>query len=126
MTKHKESLTGYVSQMKQLNKELENTSDSLGKSLANTLNSAGDKLSQITNMLNIQSLTNNQANSELQKRYKARASVMSTMSMTSNSQFDSFRKSLQTELQSMNKSMDNIFNADDMYEYMNNLSTYRN
>ena len=110
--------------IKDLNQELKNTQDNASKGLANTLKSAGNTLTQLTNMMNIQSIANNQPNSVLQQKYSTRAEVTKNFGMTSSSQFESFRKSLNTELKSMNKSMGKIFNMEDMYQYMNNLAEY--
>ena len=118
------TLTENKQTIKELNQELKNTQDNASKGLANTLKSAGNTLTQLTNMMNIQSIANNQPNSVLQQKYATRAEVMKNFGMTSSSQFESFRKSLNTELKSMNKSMGNIFNMEDMYQYMNNLAEY--
>lgn len=110
--------------LKQTAKVLNKASDSWSDSLSKTLDKAGNKLSELSNMFNLQSIANNAAEQNARSKAAIMGDVSRQFGFTSNSQFESFKNSLNDTLKDMNSSMDNLFNAEDMKNYMANLSTY--
>lgn len=123
MAKTNETLTKQKSEIAALNKQLDKSQDSFAKGMSKTLKTAGDKLSGLSNMFNLQNIADTQIQSKAQERARARATVMSQLGIGSTGQFESFRSSLQSELESMNASMSNIFNTQDYTNYMQKLDT---
>lgn len=110
--------------LKQTTNILNKASDSWSDSLSKTLNTAGDKLSDIINMFNIQSMANNAAEQNARSKLSIMGDVSRQFGFTSNAQFESFKNSLNDTIKDMNKEMGNLFNAEDMQQYMSNLSAY--
>ena len=110
--------------LKQTAKVLNKASDSWSDSLSKTLDKAGNKLSELSNMFNLQSIANNAAEQNARSKAAIMGDVSRQFGFTSNSQFESFKNSLNDTLKDMNSNMDNLFNAEDMKNYMANLSTY--
>lgn len=110
--------------LKQTTSILNKASDSWSESLSKTLNTAGDKLSDIINMFNIQSLANNAAEQNARSKAAIMGNVSRQFGFSSNAQFESFKNSLNDTIKDMNKEMGNLFNAEDMQQYMANLSAY--
>ena len=110
--------------LKQTTNILNKASDSWSESLSKTLNTAGDKLSDIINMFNIQSLANNAAEQNARSKAAIMGDVSRQFGFSSNAQFESFKNSLNDTIKDMNKEMGNLFNAEDMQQYMANLSAY--
>lgn len=110
--------------LKQTTNILNKASDSWSESLSKTLNTAGDKLSDIINMFNIQSLANNAAEQNARSKLSIMGDVSRQFGFSSNAQFESFKNSLNDTIKDMNKEMGNLFNAEDMQQYMANLSAY--
>ena len=123
MAKTNETLTKQKSEIAALNKQLDKSQDSFAKGMSKTLKTAGDKLSGLSNMFNLQNIADTQIQSKAQERARARATVMSQLGIGSTGQFESFRSSLQNELESMNASMSNLFNTQDYTNYMQKLDT---
>lgn len=123
MAKTNETLTKQKSEIAALNKQLDKSQDNFAKGMSKTLKTAGDKLSGLSNMFNLQNIADTQIQSKAQERARARATVMSQLGIGSTGQFESFRSSLQNELESMNASMSNLFNTQDYTNYMQKLDT---
>lgn len=110
--------------LKQTTDILNKASDSWSDSLSKTLNNAGDKLSSLVNMFNIQSIANNAAEQNARSKLSIMGDVSRQFGFSSNAQFESFKNSLNDTIKDMNKEMGNLFNAEDMQQYMANLSAY--
>lgn len=110
--------------LKQTTDILNKASDSFSDSLSKTLNNAGDKLSSLVNMFNIQSIANNAAEQNARSKLSIMGDVSRQFGFSSNAQFESFKNSLNDTIKDMNKEMGNLFNAEDMQQYMANLSAY--
>ena len=110
---------------------LRNTSKALGQatdnwanSLSDTLGKAGNKLKDITNMFNLQAIANNKYEQSAQSKAAIMSTVNKQFGFTNNSQFNDFKNSLNDNLKEMNKSMDGLFNSQDLKNYMINLDKY--
>lgn len=103
---------------------LKKTSDNFADSLSNTLKSYGDKLAGLSNMFNLQAIANNSMETNARSKAAIMTSVNRQFGFTSNSQFESFKNSLNDTIKDMNKEMGAIFNAEDLKGYMANLAQY--
>ena len=75
-------------------------------------------------MFNLQSIANNTAEQNARSKLAIQREVSSQLGLGSNSQFEQFKNSLNDSLWNINMQMDNIFNADDLNNYMSNLSEF--
>ena len=75
-------------------------------------------------MFNLQSIANNTAEQNARSKLAIQREVSSQLGLGSNSQFEQFKNSLNNSLWNINMQMDNIFNADDLNNYMSNLSEF--
>ena len=105
-------------------KLLENSGKSFTDSLTETLDKAGDKLANLSNMFNLQRIANNAMEQDARSKLSLMGSTSRQFGFTNNSQFESFKNSLNDTLKDMNSSMNSIFNSEDMRNYMANFSTY--
>lgn len=103
---------------------LKKTSDKFADSLSTTLKSYGDKLADLSNMFNLQAIANNSMETNARSKAAIMTSVNRQFGFTSNSQFESFKNSLNDTIKDMNKEMGAIFNAEDLKGYMANLAQY--
>lgn len=105
-------------------KLLEKSGKTLADSLTETLDKAGDKLANLSNMFNLQSIANN----SMEQNARSKASIMGNISrqfgFTNNSQFESFKNSLNDTVKQMNRDMGSLFNSEDIKNYMANISAY--
>lgn len=115
----------------QMNKEMGNlintankASDSFATSLSTTLSKAGDKLANLSNMFSLSKIANNTAEQNARSIEKIQSDTMKQFGFSSNSQYWNFVDSLNNNLKSMNSSMGNLFNTDDLKQYMSNLGTF--
>lgn len=108
----------------QYTKMFNKSSQSFADSLSNTLRSAGDKLANLSNMFNLQSIANNSAEQNARSKMAIMGDVSRQFGFSSNSQFESFKNSLNSTLKNMNSEMGGVFSVDDMQQYMQNLSAY--
>lgn len=123
-TKIKETSSDINSKLDTSAKILNKTSSDFSSSMAKTLNSFGDNLRDLSNMFSLQAI----ANSSLEQSARSKASIITDVSkqfgFTSNSQFESFKNSLNDTLKDMNSEMGNIFNSSDLKQYMSSLSEF--
>lgn len=105
-------------------KLLEKSGKTLADSLTETLDKAGDKLANLSNMFNLQRIANN----SMEQNARSKASIVGNISrqfgFTNNSQFESFKNSLNDTIKQMNRDMGSLFNSEDIKNYMANISTY--
>lgn len=122
--KQNEQITKSKQEMKELNQELKDTQDTFTKGLGNTLKSAGDTLGKWSAILNLQNISNN----AMEQNARSKAAIMNEVNkqfgFTSNGQFESFKNSLVGSLKDMNSEMGNLFNSNDLKNYMSNLAQY--
>ena len=114
-----------------MNKEMGNlvntankASDSLSTSLSKTLKNAGEGLAKLSNMLSLQKIANNTSEQNARSIEKIQSDTMKQFGFNSNSQYWNFVDSLNNNLKSMNGSMGNLFNNEDLKTYMSNLSSF--
>lgn len=114
-----------------MNKEMGNlintankASDNFTSSLSTTLKNAGDRLASISNMFSLQKIAGNTAEQNARSIEKIQSDTMKQFGFTSNSQYWNFVSSLNSNLKSMNGSMGNLFNTDDLKQYMSNLGAF--
>lgn len=120
-----------ANEMDEINKKLENTnyilkntSADLSGSLSESLKSAGDTLSKLTNMFNLEKMANNAMEQSARSKLEIMNSINKQFGFSNAGQFDAFKDSLNNTLKDMNTSMGNLFNATDMRQYMQNISSY--
>ena len=110
-------------EVENISKILDKSSDNFSQSLSKTLRGAGDKLASLSNMFNIQSLASNSMEQNARSKLSIQGSVSRQFGFT-NTQFETFKNSLNDTVKSMNKEMGGLFNSEDMKTYLNNLSAY--
>lgn len=117
----KSSIADTEANLKNVSKILKVSTKNLTDSVSETLKGWGDRLSNLSNMFNLQSISNNMANKQLTELNALKTNINQ---LYGNGKFDSFTGSLNSTLKGMNRSMGNLFNTDDMQQYIQNLSTY--
>lgn len=110
--------------VKQYGKIISQASTSFSDSLSKTLKSAGDRLSGLSNMFNLQSIANNTTEQNAKEKSAIIGEMSRLYNFNNNSQFESFKNSLNDTITQMNNDMGYIFNSSDMKQYMSNLSTW--
>lgn len=110
--------------VKQYGKIINQASSSFSDSLSKTLKSAGDRLSSLSNMFNLQSIANNTTEQNAKEKSAIIGEMSRLYNFNNNSQFESFKNSLNDTIIQMNNDMGYIFNSSDMKQYMSNLSTW--
>lgn len=110
-------------EVENISKILDKSSDNFSQSLSKTLRGAGDKLASLSNMFNIQSLASNSMEQNARSKLSIQGSVSRQFGFT-NTQFETFKNSLNDTVKNMNKEMGGLFNSEDMKTYLSNLSAY--
>ena len=122
--KSNEILSKSKQEYSELERQINKTQDKLTKGIGDTLTKAGNKLASLANMFNLQSIANNTAESNARSKLAIQREVSSQLGLGSNTQFESFKNSLNDSLKSINSDMGSLFNADDLKTYMSNLSEF--
>ena len=123
-TKLKDDFTKMNKEMGNLIDTANKASDNFASSLSTTLNKAGDKLASLSNMFSLSKIANNTAEQNARSIEKIQSDTMKQFGFTSNSQYWNFVDSLNSSLKSMNSSMGNLFNNNDLKTYMSNLGAF--
>lgn len=123
-TKLKDDFTKMNKEMGNLVDTANKASESFASSLSTTLKNAGDRLANLSNMFSLQKIANNTAEQNARSIEKIQSDTMKQFGFTSNSQYWNFVDSLNNNLKSMNSSTGNLFNTDDLKQYMSNLGAF--
>lgn len=75
-------------------------------------------------MFNLQSIANNTAEQNARSKLAIQSSVTKQLNFTSSTQFESFKNSLNDSLKELNSATGSLFNADDLNQYLSNLSRF--
>lgn len=117
-------LNGVNNELDDAGRALKDAADDFSSSLFDSIDNLKTKARDFLNMFNLNTI----ANSAMEQNARSKLSIVNNTSklfgFNSNSQFESFKNSLNNTLKDMNREMGDIFNSSDMKEYLSQLSAY--
>lgn len=120
----KSRLNGVNSELDDTGKALKDAADDFSKSMFDSIDNLKTKARDFINMFNLNTIANNAMEQNARSKLSIINNTSKLFGFNSNSQFESFKNSLNNTLKGMNKEMGDIFNSSDMKEYLSQLSAY--
>ena len=98
-------------------KNAEKATKTMSKGLSETLNSFSSNLKDLTNMINIQRIADNEYTQKVNERYEIINNLNKTLGLDLAGSTSAYN-SITSEFRTFNNNIGNLFNIDDMREYM--------